>query len=242
MAHRIYKHRPQHDPERERSTRHARQVENRLKSAVYIETDRDDVDALSKCDAQLYSPLFTLPFVVREQIFELVLSQYEDDTRPYDKNEPYCRPDYRAPLRVDTALLLTCRLAWLEFNHTPLKNAVHPFWFYHGPPSATLGVAQFDNYFQCMTVRNRSTLQHVQIFMEAYWIDNICHPKLFRSMFKLSVICPKILTITMRHVDLKSFVVRNQLIFNPAWIKVIIDSAFTNRARIRVNKGQGEAA
>ena len=78
---------------------------------------------------QLQSPLFSiLPAEIRNHIFILATTAYPDPQRPYGPEDWHFRPDTPGRLRIDTALLLTCRRAYDEARLVPVANNTHTFW------------------------------------------------------------------------------------------------------------------
>lgn len=83
---------------------------------------------------QLQSPLFKLPPELRDVVWSYACAASSDMSRPYEPNSHYCRPpEYTHAPRIDTAMLLTCRKAYLECCHLPLSVNEHVFWAYRGP-------------------------------------------------------------------------------------------------------------
>ena len=83
----------------------------------------------TEVDPQTQSPLFSvIPGEIRNAIFELALSEYEDPERKYDVATYYYRPGYTARKRIATQLLLTCRRVWLETRHLPSSLSEHAWW------------------------------------------------------------------------------------------------------------------
>lgn len=83
------------------------------------------------------SPLFNLiPAEVRNQIFDLVLTAYDDKAHPYPQNAYYYRPNFRYAHRIDTALLRTCRRAYIETHDLPGRLNSRVEWHNpsRGPP------------------------------------------------------------------------------------------------------------
>ncbi|KAJ6444020.1 tRNA-specific adenosine deaminase [Purpureocillium lavendulum] len=107
------------------------------------------LDAISPAtfDPQPQSPLFgKLCGELRNQIFALVLAEYEDWGRQYfvgkrfdpDLYCAYARPGWYAPWSVDWTLLLTCRRAYHETCCLPRRQAVHR-WALHVPDDMPRG-------------------------------------------------------------------------------------------------------
>jgi hypothetical protein len=84
---------------------------------------------------------FKLPAEIRFLIFQVVLSQSYDYDRPINIHSisPLYRPGHAYRTRVDTAVLLTCRLVYYEAHVIPIRSATHHFrhlgstsWLYEG--------------------------------------------------------------------------------------------------------------
>ena len=103
-------------------------IETLAKRTVSIETLLSDAN-LAKCHPQEQSPLFRLPAELRNTIIEYTCTPYDDPENKYDDTEYYYRPEHQARQLISYSILLTCRRAWLEANHLPMRYAVHTFWF-----------------------------------------------------------------------------------------------------------------
>ncbi|KAI1107179.1 hypothetical protein F4804DRAFT_329470 [Jackrogersella minutella] len=80
---------------------------------------------------QLLSPIFArLPIELRDQIWRLSLTRYEDLDNLYDINQRFAMPGQAAPLRVAVELLLTCRAIYVEAFLTPFE--VNPISVFDG--------------------------------------------------------------------------------------------------------------
>ncbi len=84
----------------------------------------------SNTEPQTQSSLFSrIPGEIRNHIFDLALTAYPGKQEPLYKNAYYCRPGFRyADMKIDTALLLTCRRAYREARLVPLHNYEHVSW------------------------------------------------------------------------------------------------------------------
>jgi len=94
-------------------------------------SDRDPANPQEK------SPLFNLiPAEVRNEIFDLVFTAYDDKAHPYPQDAYYYRPNFRYAHRIDTALLRTCRRAYIETRNLPGNLNSHVEWHNgsRGPP------------------------------------------------------------------------------------------------------------
>ena len=79
---------------------------------------------------QHQSALFsTFPAEIRNRIFILATTAYPDPQRPYASEDWHFRPDTPCHLRIDTALLRTCRRAYDEAHLVPIANNTHTFWY-----------------------------------------------------------------------------------------------------------------
>lgn len=208
-------------------------LDQSLNSNISIVTDKDDEDALYKCDSQRQSPLFRLPFDVRDTIFRYALSQYDDVEHPYKNTKPYCRPGYRGPHCIQTDLLLTCRLSWLEYNDVPLQSTTHTYWFFDGPPSklVSLGSRGFARFFDSLTLNNLAALTHVRLFASVHWLEGLANPGVFGKYFSHPSFRPKTLTIAMRNTDWKSDAGGAPLTFDHIWIRMFLDSIHVTRVQ-----------
>lgn len=143
-------------------------------------------------------PLFsTLPPELRNTIFRMVLTSYDDTTAPYPENNHYNRPGYRFRHRIDTALLSTCRRIYCEAHILPVSLNEHVFWASsgRGPP----GLKYCDNpisQLSRLTIQQREAVKHVHLFTQMYWLEDtfprLCNQDVFRM---------KHLKITIRHGD-----------------------------------------
>ncbi|PSN60714.1 hypothetical protein BS50DRAFT_654651 [Corynespora cassiicola Philippines] len=69
---------------------------------------------------QLQSPLFgRTPAELRNNIFDLALSAYQDMSCAFHRDRQYWRPNYLGPIRQNVTLLRTCKRVWLETWNTP---------------------------------------------------------------------------------------------------------------------------
>ncbi|KAK7532538.1 hypothetical protein BKA81DRAFT_409914 [Phyllosticta paracitricarpa] len=159
---------------------------------------------LSHAHHQQQSPLWSkLPAEIRNQIFELAVSQHLDSSRPYPDDSFYRRPGYTHAFRVCTALLQTCRLAWAETRSIPMRSATIPIWESSARgPSARLrphGITSrsFSPRSSALTAANVRDLQHVHFFPQLYYFESHDFARLFASpRFQ-----PRRITITIRHTD-----------------------------------------
>jgi hypothetical protein len=74
----------------------------------------------TKIDPQDRSPLFRLLPEIRARIFDFALQTYCGTDAPYAREIKAWRPELTGPLTIDTALLQTCRAAYVETWSRPV--------------------------------------------------------------------------------------------------------------------------
>ncbi|MCJ1432846.1 hypothetical protein MMC27_002204 [Xylographa pallens] len=140
---------------------------------------------------QDHCPLLkVLPSEIRHLIFSLVLTAY--DGKPYGKGTYYDRPGYHHSRRIDTKLLCTCKVVYLECSLLPVKLNEINAWYgpERGPPQyqlrkETTWPATFE---QIAASRWHIFMQ--QKCLESNWVDDT-----------LPDINPPIIHMTIRHTD-----------------------------------------
>lgn len=79
---------------------------------------------------QTQSPLFgLLPGEIRNEIFAYALGHEEDEAEAYPKDSYWYRPGFSAPHKTTSALLRTCKLAYIEGKKVFLAESEWAFWF-----------------------------------------------------------------------------------------------------------------
>jgi len=141
---------------------------------------------------QTDSPLFGLiPAEMRNEIFLLALSSYDDKSRPYPYDAYHSRPGYRYSQRIDTNLLATCRRIYLETYLVPVAVNEHVFWCYRGPTNSEDDPKA---YFGRLTEEQKDAVTNVHFFTEMFWLEgsfpNLCAVKWMR---------PRSIKLTIRH-------------------------------------------
>ena len=123
---------------------------------------------------QSASPLFKVPREIRDAIFKLAVTAYQDFTKPcnvetqvpgcYQRSFPHHRPGHYHHLRIDTALLRTCRLVHIETALLPVSvnthNLCYPDIQALSFPMSTIAFS----YFNRMTPAQLAAVQHIHIF------------------------------------------------------------------------------
>lgn len=152
-------------------------------------------------------PLFNrIPNELRNHIFQLALTSFDDKTRPYKKGAYYYRPGHRYAQKIDTTLLLTCRRIFLETESVPASINEHTSW-YERPP-ADLANNELSMESHPAAFKRRLRLKTLHLFTQQYWLEGQNQRGAWRfgfqtltqnwnSMFA-SVTC---LRITLRHSD-----------------------------------------
>ncbi|KAJ7188829.1 hypothetical protein C8R46DRAFT_875210, partial [Mycena filopes] len=144
---------------------------------------------------QPQSPLFTSLYPeLRNMVFKYALTEYDDLTRPYSKHEFYYRPGFESAGRIDTNLLLTCRLIYLETHLAPISLNEHVFWMYR-PPTSRRFASDPERYFRGMTPQQRAAVRKVRYFTQMFWLEDRK-----AQQWPLGLTIPK-LFITIRHSD-----------------------------------------
>ncbi|RSM19222.1 hypothetical protein CDV31_001898 [Fusarium ambrosium] len=183
-------------------------------------------DILTKSDnPQSGSPLFKLlPAEVRNQIFALSLTDYEDPSphKHYAGDTCFTRPSYFAPRKTDTALLRTCRAIYRECRFLPFMLTEQLHWLsfdVRAPPEYDV-----DNAVEKLHATAKEMAQ--QMGQERVQIEGI---RVFPQTFKLEggelerllgtpYMDPKKLTITIRHADWWDWEDDAPLRFEGSWI------------------------
>ncbi|KAF8186949.1 hypothetical protein K438DRAFT_1429063, partial [Mycena galopus ATCC 62051] len=170
---------------------------------------------------QQQSPLFTTLFPeLRNMVFIHALTEYDDRTRPYSKHEYYYRPGFEFAGRIDTNLLLTCRVIYLETYLAPIALNEHVFWMYRGP-GPFISDNRHNAYFHRMTPQQRAAVHCVRFFTQLFWLER-------RKFQNWAVgLAVRKLTIVIRHTDWWYWERHEPLRINPphqgwaAWIESI---------------------
>jgi hypothetical protein len=105
-------------------------------------------------------PLFSkLPGEIRFQIYQLVLSQTHDPSRPIDAHSisPLYRPGHTSRTTINTNLLLTCKLVYYEAKHIPLRSSTHHFRYL----GSTSWLYTSSHYLHHLSQQSGSSLYHL---------------------------------------------------------------------------------
>ena len=79
---------------------------------------------------QTQSSLFgLLPGEIRNEIFAYALMCSEDEEAAYKEDSYWYRPGFQAPHKATSALLRTCKLAYIEGQKVFLAESEWSFWF-----------------------------------------------------------------------------------------------------------------
>jgi hypothetical protein len=122
----------------------------------------------SNSHAQLQSPLFsTLPPELRNQIFELAVSQQEDNISGDEQHQDKWYNDARIGIKfryaIHTDLLRTCRRIYYETSSIPMQSTTHRMKL------ETFSSEVATTWFSRLTAKNINELYHVHFF-----VDDVC--------------------------------------------------------------------
>ncbi|PYI02346.1 hypothetical protein BO78DRAFT_454335, partial [Aspergillus sclerotiicarbonarius CBS 121057] len=167
---------------------------------------------------QTTSPLFThLPPELRNKIYAYTLESAPAPSTPtYRRQALYYRPGFQRPKRISTALLQTCQQIYVEASLLPALLTPHTFWCYRAPPHVRNAAAPGE-YFSRMTDEQRAVVREVcfftqQFFLEADW------GRILGSLGDVGGgVCPKKITLTLRHSDWWFWENDEMLGIDPAW-------------------------
>ena len=175
---------------------------------------------------QLKCPLFGIPAELRNMIFNLALTFYEDPARPRDQSDNYheYRPGHFHHLRADTALIRTCQLIHAETHLSVAAINSHTL-FYNYRRAASAHISTIGRkYFSRLTAAQLVAVQSVHIFAHRNQLRAKDPGKYLSNTIFADYGClrdtegaitdrggrvaagidgpyPKALTITIRHVD-----------------------------------------
>lgn len=205
-------------------------IEQATRRTVSIKTKLNSETA-TICHPQTESPLFRLPAELRHEIFSFATLQYDDKRFPYKETAYYYRPDHHARHTISISLLLTCRLAWLEANRLPMRQAEHCFWFARSPYEVEqTEKGRWNTFFSSLTETNKIDLRHVHLFTQMYWAQGLGDslPQLFGPLAKIPRLGHMLKTfkITIRHTDWWYWETDNPLKFEVAWVEALLSTPY----------------
>ncbi|KAH8602045.1 hypothetical protein B0O99DRAFT_491499, partial [Bisporella sp. PMI_857] len=126
-------------------------------------------------DPQSASPLYNgrIPPEIRDQIFEYAMTELtKTDLRSqYPTNTNYTRPGYTGRRMVTTALLLTCKLVYLETYHLPPVMKEHVFWHARSPATSRNLSLHEERYFAFLEPWQRVLAKEIHLFTQLYWLE-----------------------------------------------------------------------
>jgi hypothetical protein len=172
---------------------------------------------------QNQSTLFSaIPAEVRNRIFSIALTAYDDKSKPYQPRNWFYRPDWHFHRKISTTLLRTCKLIYLECHLLPLALNSHTFWIgaARGPPPHYFASAyqapllfhldsflrswhaseNFQGFFNSLTAEQRDAVGELHFFFQQSDLEGVrFSPPLDPDSCR--PIAAKKLKITMRHQD-----------------------------------------
>jgi hypothetical protein len=172
---------------------------------------------------QNQSALFNaIPAEVRNRIFSIALTAYDDKSKPYQPRNWFYRPDWHFHRKISTTLLRTCKRVYLECYLLPLALNSHTFWAGagRGPPSRYFASAyqtpplsshdnvlgnwntsgNFRGFFNNLTAEQRGAVGELHFFLQHCYLEIVrFSPPLDPDSCR--PIATKRLKITIRHQD-----------------------------------------
>lgn len=156
-----------------------------------------------QCHPQLQSPLFgKLPAELRNAIFDLAVRPYNNNSRPLaHAKDVRIRKGPRSALKLDIALLLTCKRVYVETAALPLRNTSIQVLLYSLPIKVPLGVGEFrrqpKSHFLKMVKEGLTItkLQYVITLSSLVWTTSLGLSTI--SMRHLAQLSPKHFTLTI---------------------------------------------
>lgn len=125
-------------------------------------------------DPQAGSPLFNrIPPEIRNYIFELALTSFDDKTKPYKRSAYYYRPDFRYAQKIDTTLLCTCRRIFSETRSLSATINEYASWFNRPPPEVSKNALRNELSFNRTSSHpdRRQVARTIHLFTQQYWLE-----------------------------------------------------------------------
>ncbi|KAI2619288.1 hypothetical protein GGR54DRAFT_138199 [Hypoxylon sp. NC1633] len=175
------------------------------------------------------SPLFRdLPAEVRTSIFSLALTDYPDPTpdNQYAAETCYTRPHYFAPRRTDTALLRTCRAAYEECWFLPFMLQEQAHWLTaqnRAPPEYRVHMSQASLQSRLQQIKEQRggdeelEIEGLRVFAQMYILEE----GRLTTLLGTPGLCPRRLTLTIRHADWWNWETDQPLRFEASWIEAV---------------------
>lgn len=171
------------------------------------------------------SPLLKLlPAEVRNQIFALALTDYEDPSpeNHYHDNVCFTRPSYFSPRRTDTSLLRTCRAVYRECRFLPFMLTEQLHWLSsqdRAPPEYNVDTAVRKLHATAREMaqqmgQDQVQIEGIRVFPQMYKLEGGD----LKGLLRTPHMDPKRLTITIRHADWWSWEDDEPLRFEGSWI------------------------
>ncbi|KAI1773104.1 hypothetical protein F4818DRAFT_118132 [Hypoxylon cercidicola] len=177
------------------------------------------------------SPLFgVIPAEVRSAIFSLALTDFPDPApdNQYAADTCYRRPHYFAPRKTDTALLRTCRAAYAECWFLPFMLQEQAHWLTaqdRAPPEYRVHMSRAVLGARLQQIREQRDdgeaveIEGLRVFAQMYKLEEGSLAVLLRT----PGLCPRRLTLTIRHTDWWFWEDDTPLRFEATWIKAVCD-------------------
>jgi hypothetical protein len=146
---------------------------------------------LTSMDSQTGSLLYNhIPAEIRIAIFSYTLTSDLKPDSPWPLN--ISRPGCEGKQKIDTSLLQTCQLVYLETRHLPAINKVPVFWHagdtgpYRNSFIDRFGFEHEEEYFSRLTSWQLKLVKEVHLITQSFWLEQT-FSKLCRKEFMHSV-------------------------------------------------------
>ncbi len=172
------------------------------RAMTHVVTTTKDINPQHDC------PLFSiLPPEIRNSIFELALTAYEDPSNRYRRDVFFYRPGHTCFRKIDTNLLLTCRRVYAETASLPASINEHVSWYWRGPPVGEKNHVPAGP--SVASSRRRRELRRIHLFAQQFWLESSRGQvdggfRHFTKLWNFVIPCPirpTHLKITIRHTD-----------------------------------------
>lgn len=188
----------------------------------YIKVFQNTANEQSGC------PLFeVLPGEIRDRIFFFVLKPFDNDSKAYDEDTCYRRPNYFAPQKFDITLLSTCQRIYNEAWFQPWATSTHSLWLTantRAPSCTSSSLVSFTNLLTSLKDNHGEVeLAHLRLFAQMYRLE----PGISRQfgpsvqdVFDLAEFHPLKITVTIRHTDWWTWETDEHLHIASEWVNI----------------------
>lgn len=131
-------------------------------------------------------PLFsTLPAEIRQRIYVMALSSFDDPSKPFNPQHHHYRPGHRFRQQHDFRLLQTCKRVWRETRLLPIMLNEIIFYLYRGPRSNLPSYSQHDwrMRYRSLNKDQRQAVHTVHFYAQQCYLEstpNLLSPQKYR--------------------------------------------------------------